>query len=106
MILVAILAVGLVIGALRKPRRGGYWAWGIAALVWAGFVGPVLLSAGGTLEQPEYDGLITGVVRAALNDNAWMGLYAVLALFALYGVLVWMLRQALLQTYPPGQPPA
>ena len=68
MALVILVALGLLVAAFTRRRRSGYWAWGAAALVWAGYVGPALVGAWGTLDTPEPDGLVTRYVRAALNE--------------------------------------
>lgn len=95
MILAGIVALFLVVGAFTRRRRLGYWAWGIAALIWVAYVGPLLFLADGTLYNPVGDGLITRQVRLATNEGPWMAPYVIFAIIALYGGMIWLLRVAL-----------
>lgn len=95
MIGLALIIVIAIVGAIRKPRGPRYWIFCAAAAAYFAFLGPFLFYAGGTLDNPAADGVITRAVRAATADGPLMGLWAIAVLFALYGGTAWFLVAAI-----------
>lgn len=97
MIGLALIVVIAIVGAIRKPRGPRYWIFCAAAAAYFAFLGPFLFHAGGTLENPAADGVITRAVRVATSDGPLMGLWAIAVLLALYGGTAWLLVSAIRQ---------
>ena len=82
------LAVVVVIGLLWRRTK---WFWQhAAAAVAVQFLAGFLFYAGGTLEDPTGDGLITGAVRQAMGDGPMVALLAIPALLFGWGVPIWL----------------
>lgn len=64
------------IAGIWRYRFWGFWKWVVAMFLWQS-VADFLFAASGTLDQPQGDGLITGMVRRATNDGAEVGLLGV-----------------------------
>src|SRR5258708_6584586 len=97
--LVVIVIIVVVLG-LWKVNDIRWWrALGLIIIFW-GIIG-FLFDAGGTLEYPAGDGLITHAVRTATNDGPGMGLFAVLIILISFGVPLWLLTTAWRQIRKP-----
>lgn len=64
------------IAGIWRYRFWGFWKWVVAMFLWQS-VADFLFAAGGTLDQPQGDGLITGMVRRASNDGVEVALLGV-----------------------------
>jgi hypothetical protein len=95
MIGLALIIVIAIAGSIRKPRGPRYWIFCAAAAAYFAFLGPFLFYAGGTLDNPAADGVITRAVRAATSDGPLMGFWAIAVLLALYGGTAWLLVSAI-----------
>lgn len=80
-----IFAIVLVVLGLATKQPQRYWIFAGAALLTQVIVG-ALLAGGGTLEDPQGDGIVTQWVRGATNDGPAMGLYAIVVLALGWGV--------------------
>jgi hypothetical protein len=94
MIGLGLIVVIAIVGAIRKPRGPRYWILCAAAAAYFAFLGPLLFYAGGTLDNPAGDGVITRAVRVASSDGPFMGLWAIAVLLAVYGGTIWFLVSA------------
>lgn len=86
-----IVIVAALLGIWRY-RSAEYFKWVGIATVWM-FLGGVLFYAGGTLEDPSGDGIITHQVRVATNDGPMMGLFAIVFLIAYWGGLIFFISR-------------
>jgi hypothetical protein len=82
----------IALAGIVRYRAPGYWKWVSILLVW--MIGAELLfAAGGTLQDPTGDGLITRQIRIATNDGPGMGTFAIAFLVVFWGAVIWMLRK-------------
>lgn len=95
MIGLALIVVIAIVGAIRKPRGPRYWIFCAVAAAYFTFLGPFLFHAGGTLDSPAADGVVTRAVRTATSDGPLMGLWAIVVLLANYGGTAWLLVSAI-----------
>ncbi len=82
------LAVVVVLGLVWR-RTKWFWSHAAAAVV-VQFLTGFLFYAGGTLEDPTGDGLITAAVRQAAGDGPIVGLVVIPALLFGWGVPIWL----------------
>lgn len=96
------LAVVVVMGLVwRRTKR--FWSHAAAAFL-AQFLAGFLFYAGGTLQDPTGDGLVTAVVREATGDGPLVALLAFPALLLGWGVPIWLLvRGWRTTTSPPAK---
>jgi hypothetical protein len=89
MIFIAILIIlGLV---TKQPRE--YWIYSTAAVL-IQFVLGYLLAAGGTLENPQGDGVITHFVRQAVDGGPLMGLWGLFVITVAWGVPIFIVTRS------------
>jgi hypothetical protein len=72
-------------------RGPAYWKWVGILIVW--LLAASLFRAGGTLEDPSGDGLITHQVRVMTNNGAGVALLGILFLIAFYGGIIFIARK-------------
>tara|TARA_R110002124_G_scaffold89707_1_gene229352 strand:+ start:15164 stop:15991 length:828 start_codon:yes stop_codon:yes gene_type:complete len=86
-----IVIVAALLGIWRY-RSIEYFKWVGIAAVWM-FVAGVLFYAGGTLEDPTGDGIITHQIRVAANNGPMMGLFAIAFLIVYWGGLIFFISR-------------
>lgn len=86
-----IIYIFALIGIFRCRERI-YWSWLGILTAWM-LVTSFLFSAGGTLENPTGDGLITHQIRLATNDGPAMGAFAILLVIVFWGVTLWIVAK-------------
>ncbi len=86
------LAVTLIVTAIGYFGNRGkiYWARGLAAIVVAAAM-VFLGAAGGTLDDPSRDGLITRWIRETTSDGAAVGIWAIGVLSIGYGAIIYFI---------------
>jgi hypothetical protein len=88
-----IFVVIAAIMGIWRYRFIDYWKWVIAAAVWMVISG-ILFPAYGNLEDPSGDGFLTRIVRAQTADGPGMGIYAIIMLIVMYGLMIYFLSRA------------
>lgn len=86
-----IVIVAALLGIWRY-RSAEYFKWVAISAVWM-FLGGLLFYAGGTLEDPSGDGIITRQIRVATSDGPMMGVFAIVFLVAFYGGLIFFVTR-------------
>lgn len=86
-----IVIVAALLGIWRY-RSADYFKWVAIAAIWM-FFGGLLFYAGGTLEDPSGDGIVTHQIRIATGDGPMMGLFAIVFLVAFYGGLIFFISR-------------
>ncbi len=86
-----IILIAVLLG-IWKYRSRYYFKWVVFAFLWM-LAGNVLFYAGGTLQNPEGDGLITRQIRIATQDGPGMGIFAILFLVAYWGGMIFFVSR-------------
>ena len=67
-----LITAAILIGTIWR-RTKKFWAYGVGALIVQNVMG-FLFYAGGTLEDPSRDGIITAIIRQATDDGPLLAL--------------------------------
>lgn len=86
-----IVIIAALLGIWRY-RSKSYFLWVAITAVWM-LAGGFLFYAGGTLEDPTGDGLITRQVRIATQDGPGMGLFAIIFLVTYWGGVIFFVSR-------------
>lgn len=86
-----IVIVAALLGIWRY-RSKSYFTWVVITALWM-FAGGFLFYAGGTLEDPTGDGLITRQIRIATQDGPGMGLFAIIFLVTYWGGVIFFVSR-------------
>ena len=84
-----LLAAVILIGAIWK-RTKKLWAHGIGAFVFQAVMG-FLFYAGGTLEDPSRDGIITRMIRQATDNGPLMGALGIPVIVLYWAIPIWLM---------------
>lgn len=87
-----LIWIAALFGVFRF-RTLSYWRWIGIVFIWM-IAANVLFYAGGTLQNPEGDGVITRMIRFSTNDGPGMAIFALVFLAVYYGGIIIMLRKA------------
>lgn len=80
-----IFAVALIILGLVTNQPQKYWIYSFIAVL-TQFVLGYLLAGGGTLENPQGDGVVTHLVRQMVDDGPLMALWGIVVIVIVWGV--------------------
>lgn len=86
-----IIYMAAIFGIFRF-RSKDYWKWLAILFAWM-LIANVMFYAGGTLEDPTGDGLITRQIRLATADGPGMALFAIAFIVTYWGGVIWMVRK-------------
>ncbi len=86
-----IAYIAALLGIFRFRSRD-YWKWLAILFTWM-LAANMLFYAGGTLEDPTRDGIVTRQIRLAINDGPGMGVFAIAFIVTYWGGAIWMLRK-------------
>ncbi len=84
-LLVAVILIGAI---WRRTKK--FWAHGIGAFVFQ-TVMSFLFHAGGTLDDPSRDGIITRIIRQATDDGPLLGIVAIPVILLAWGIPIWLI---------------
>jgi len=86
-----IVIIAALLGIWRY-RSKTYFTWVAITALWM-FAGGFFFQAGGTLEDPTGDGLITRQIRIATQDGPGMGLFAIIFLVTYWGGVIYFVSR-------------
>jgi len=84
-----IFVIGLGVLTAQKRR---FWLYALGAVFLQNLTA-LLLSGGGTLEDPRGDGYITAIVRASSNDGPIVAGLGLLAVVLGWGVPIYLIKR-------------
>jgi hypothetical protein len=87
-----LIVYALALLGIFRFRSRSYWQWLSILFAWM-LSASLLFNAGGTLEDPSGDGLITRQIRIAANDGPELAVFGIAFLVIYWGSVIWIIRK-------------